>query len=121
MDVRFVNSFLEGTINVLKTMAFIEPRPGKPYLKHDTMAVGDISGIIGLTGAARGSLALSFSGGCILRVVSNMLGEEITDLNADIQDAVGEITNMISGAARKNLEAKGFTITAAIPTVVFGK
>jgi chemotaxis protein CheX len=121
MDVRFVNAFLEGTINVLKTMAFIEPRPGKPYLKHDNMAVGDISGIIGLTGAARGSLALSFSGGCILRVVSNMLGEEITDLNGDIQDAVGEITNMISGAARKNLEAKGFNISAAIPTVVFGK
>ncbi|MHB8770909.1 MAG: chemotaxis protein CheX [Syntrophales bacterium] len=121
MDVRFVNAFLEGTLNVLKTMAFIEPRPGKPYLKQDNIAVGDISGIIGLTGAARGSLALSFSGSCILRVVSNMLGEEITDLNADIQDAVGEITNMISGAARKNLEAKGFNITAAIPTVVFGE
>jgi chemotaxis protein CheX len=121
MDVRFVNAFLEGTINVLKTMAFIEPRPGKPYLKQDNMAVGDISGIIGLTGSARGSLALSFSAGCILRVVSNMLGEEITDINGDIQDAVGEITNMISGAARKNLEAKGFNITAAIPTVVFGK
>ncbi len=122
MDVRFVNAFLEGTINVLKTMAFVEPRPsGKPYLKKDNMAVGDISGIIGLTGAARGSLALSFSGGCILRIVSNMLGEEITDLNGDIQDAVGEITNMISGAARKNLEAKGFNISAAIPTVVFGK
>jgi len=122
MDARFVNAFLDGTINVLKTMAFVEPRlAGKPYLKKDNMAVGDISGIIGLTGAARGSLALSFSGGCILRVVSNMLGEEITDLNADIQDAVGEITNMISGAARKNLEAKGFNIAAAIPTVVFGK
>jgi chemotaxis protein CheX len=121
MDVRFVNCFLEGTINVLKTMAFIEPRPGKPYLKQDNTAVGDISGIIGLTGAARGSLALSFSESCILRVVSNMLGEEITGLNADIQDAVGEITNMISGAARKNLEAKGFNISAAIPTVVFGK
>lgn len=121
MDVRFVNAFLEGTINVLKTMAFVEPRAGKPYLKQDNIAVGDISGIIGLTGAARGSLALSFSGSCILRVVSNMLGEEITDLNADIQDAVGEITNMISGAARKNLESKGFNIIAAIPTVVFGK
>jgi len=121
MDVRFVNAFLEGTITVLKTMAFIEPRPGKPYLKRDSMAVGDISGIIGLTGSARGSLALSFSERCILRVVSNMLGEEITNLNPEIQDAVGEITNMISGAARKNLEAKGFNITAAIPTVVFGK
>ncbi|MHB9098870.1 MAG: chemotaxis protein CheX [Syntrophales bacterium] len=121
MDVRFVNPFLEGTASVLKTMAFMEPRPGKPYLKNGNMAVGDISGIIGLTGAARGSLALSFSGSCILRIVSNMLGEEIRDINADIQDAVGEITNMISGVARKHLEADGFNITAAIPTVVFGK
>lgn len=121
MDVRFVNAFLEGTISVLKTMAFIEPTPGKPYLKQGNAAVGDISGVIGLTGSARGSLALSFSGSCILKVVSNMLGEEITSLNGEIQDAVGEITNMISGVARKNLEAKGFNITAAIPTVVFGK
>jgi chemotaxis protein CheX len=121
MDARFVNPFLEGTINVLRTMAFIEPKPGKPYLKEDNTAAGDISGIIGLTGAARGSLALSFSESCILRIVSNMLGEEIQNLNGDIQDAVGEITNMISGAARKKLEAQGFNISAAIPTVVFGK
>ena len=32
MDVRFVNPFLEGTVEVLKTMAFIDPRPGKPYV-----------------------------------------------------------------------------------------
>jgi len=76
MDVKFINPFLEGTISVLKTMAFVEPRPGQPYLKRDNMAKGDISGIIGLTGAARGSLALSFSEPCILAIVSNMLGEE---------------------------------------------
>jgi chemotaxis protein CheX len=34
---------------------------------------------------------------------------------------VGEITNMISGVARKKLEAQGYTIQAAIPTVVSGK
>lgn len=50
-----------------------------------------------------------------------MLGEEIDTINGDIKDAVGEITNMVSGVARKNLEAQGFNITAAIPTVVSGK
>ncbi|HPC75058.1 MAG TPA: chemotaxis protein CheX, partial [Syntrophales bacterium] len=39
----------------------------------------------------------------------------------DIKDAVGEITNMVSGAARKELETLGLNITAAIPTVVAGK
>ena len=121
MDVKFINAFLEGTVNVLKTMAFVEPISGTPYVKKDSVASGDISGIIGLTGSVKGSLALSFSEACILRVVSNMLGEEIPALNHDTNDAVGEITNMISGVARKILESDGLNITAAIPTVVAGR
>lgn len=121
MNVKFINPFLEGTISVLKTMAFVEPRAGKPYLKMDSLAKGDISGIIGLTGSATGSLAVSFSETAIIKIVSNMLGENIKSLDSDIKDAVGEITNMISGVARKNLEADGFYIQAAIPTVVSGK
>ena len=121
MDIKFINPFLVGTVNVLKTMAFVDPKPGKPYLKKDNVAVGDISGIIGLTGSAKGSMALSFSEKCIIKIVSNMLGEEHTAIDKDIEDAVGEITNMISGNARKLLEAEGYTITAAIPTVVSGR
>jgi chemotaxis protein CheX len=121
MDVRFINPFLEGTINVLKTMAMIEPRAGKPYLKEGKQAKGDVSAIIGLTGSARGSLALSFSEESILKIISNMLGENHSEINGEVRDAVGEITNMISGVARKKLEAEGFNIAAAIPTVVSGK
>jgi chemotaxis protein CheX len=121
MDVKFINPFLEGTVNVLKTMAFVEPKPGAPYIKRDSVASGDISGIIGLTGGAKGSLALSFSEACILRIVSNMLGEEMAAINDDVADAVGEITNMVSGAARKILESGGLNINAAIPTVVMGR
>jgi len=87
----------------------------------DSLAKGDISGIIGLTGSATGSLAVSFSESAIIKIVSNMLGENIKSMDSDIKDAVGEITNMISGVARKNLEADGFYIQAAIPTVVSGK
>ena len=119
MDKIF-NAFLDGTISVLKTMAFVEPKAGAAYLKKDDVAHGDISGIIGMTGAVRGSLALSFSEACILKIVSNMLGEEIAEINDDIRDAVGKITNMV-GVARKNLEAGGLIVSAAIPTVVSGK
>ena len=121
MDVKLINPFLEGTISVLKTMAFIEPRPGKPYLKKNNLAQGDISGIIGLTGEVTGSLALSFTEKCIIKIVSNMLGEDIDSMNGEIKDAVGEITNMVSGVARKKLEEMNLTLSAAIPTVVSGK
>ena len=121
MDVKFINPFLEGTVEVLTKMAFVNPKPGKPYLKKNNLAKGDVSGIIGITGTIRGSLALSFSTGSILKIVSNMLGEEITSINGDIRDAVGEITNMVSGAARKRIEAMGYSLSASIPTVVSGK
>ena len=50
-----------------------------------------------------------------------MFGEEMTEVNAEIADAVGELTNMISGQARKELEEIGKKYQAAIPTVVTGK
>ncbi len=121
MEVQYINPFLEGTLDVLKTMAFMDARPGKPYLKKDNSAKGDITGIIGIAGSVQGSFALSFTEKCILHIVSNMLGEEITKVDSDIADAVGELTNMVSGAARKRLEAMGISLTAAIPTVVTGK
>ena len=64
---------------------------------------------------------MSFSEKSILKIVSNMLGENYKEINDDVRDAVGEITNMISGVARKKLESQGFNISAAIPTVVAGK
>ena len=50
MNADFINPFLEGTITVLKTMAFVEPKAGKPFLKKSEKAIGDVSGIIGMTG-----------------------------------------------------------------------
>lgn len=120
MDVEYINPFLNGTLEVLKTMASFQPVPEKPYVKKDDLAHGDVSGIIGITGDAIGSLAISFSASCICSIVGRMLGETFTTINHDVLDAVGELTNMISGVSRTHLEKKGMTVFAAIPSVVFG-
>jgi chemotaxis protein CheX len=121
MDVKYINPFLSGTLEVLKKMAFLDAIPGKPSVKKDETASGDVSGIIGITGDAVGSLALSFSEKCICKIVSNMLGEEHHEVTKDIIDAVGELTNMISGASRTQLEKMGMAVYAAIPAVVHGQ
>lgn len=121
MDVKLINPFLQGTIEVLKKMAFVEPRPGKIYLKETGLAHGDVSGIIGITGDMIGSLALSFSESCICHLISRMLGEPHSEANQEVFDGVGEITNMISGVARTHLEKDGLEVYAAIPSVVYGK
>ncbi|MBI4633559.1 MAG: chemotaxis protein CheX [Deltaproteobacteria bacterium] len=121
MDVKFINPFLFGAEAVMKKMAFIEPNAGKPYVKKTDTAGGDVSGIIGITGEAVGSLAISFSEACICGIVNSMLGESYTEVNKDVFDAVGEITNMVSGVARTHMEKDGIIVHAAIPTVVYGK
>ena len=121
MDVTLINPFIDATLNVLETMAFTKAEAGKPYLKNDQVARGDVTGVIGLIGETSGTISVSFSEKCILAIVSNMFGEEMKEMNNEIKDAVGEIANMISGQARKKLEELGRSLQAAIPTVIMGK
>ena len=121
MDVNLVNPFIEATIHVLSSMAFTDAHVSKPYLKKDNIAKGDVTGIVGLIGETRGTLSISFSEKCILSIVSKMFGEEITDIDEEVKDAVGEILNIVSGQARKALEDQGRHLKGAIPTVIAGK
>ncbi|HPC01528.1 MAG TPA: chemotaxis protein CheX [Syntrophales bacterium] len=120
MDVAYINPFIVGALEVLKKMARVEAVAGKPFVNKTDAAQGDVSGIIGITGDAVGSLAISFTNGCICAVVGRMLGEVYTEPTRDVLDAVGEITNMISGVARTRMEKEGLNVYAAIPSVVFG-
>ncbi len=121
MDVKLVNPFIEATLHVLSSMAYTKATAGKPYLKKDTVAKGDVTGIVGLIGEASGTISVSFTEECILAIVSNMFGEEIKEINDEVKDAVGEILNIVSGQARKKIETTGKILKGAIPTVIAGK
>lgn len=121
MDVKIINPFINATLNVLETMAFIKSEAEKPFLKKNNVARGDVSGVVGFTGETNGTVFITFDEPCIVKVVSNMLGEEINEINDEIKDAVGELTNMISGQARKELEDIGKLFHGSIPSVVSGK
>jgi chemotaxis protein CheX len=89
-------------------------------LKKNSKATGDVTGIIGITGESNGTISLTFQEPAILKIVSNMFGEEITELDDEVADAVGELTNMVSGQARRELEEMGKVFNAAIPSVIRG-
>ncbi|MFW5486990.1 MAG: chemotaxis protein CheX [Desulfovibrio sp.] len=120
-DVNFINPFLTAVMDVLSTMARVEATPGTPYINKDRRAVGDITGLIGVSGYSRGTMSLTLSEGAILKIVNNMLYESYTEINDEIADAVGELTNMISGQARAHLSDQGMSFDASTPSVVSGK
>ena len=119
-DAAIAKPFIQATRHVLTTMAMLDPEPGKPYVKKNNAAAGDVSAIVGLTGDKHGSISLSFSKKCAVAIVKNMLGDDVQDIIQDAKDAVGEITNMISGQARAGLSQMGLTMQASTPTIVFG-
>ncbi|MGL4613813.1 MAG: chemotaxis protein CheX [Shewanella sp.] len=122
MNVNFINPFLESLLNVLSTMASMELVPGKPQIKTDNVAKGDISGLMGMVGPqTKGSLSITFEQSLALQIMQNMLGENPGVINEEITDLVGEITNMVTGGAKKRLGNKGYQFEMATPMVVSGK
>ncbi|MDA8083022.1 MAG: chemotaxis protein CheX [Nitrospiraceae bacterium] len=122
MRVEFVNPFLESIIKVMATMAKTEATPGRPFLKQDGCAKGDVTGIIGMAGErARGSLAITFTESAILYIASRMLGEELKQVDDAVADCVGEITNMVTGGAKRILSEDGYRFEMAIPSTIIGK
>ncbi|QSX33170.1 chemotaxis protein CheX [Shewanella avicenniae] len=121
MNVEFINPFLIALLNVTSTMANLKLTPGKPKLKADNLAKGDISGVIGMISPqTRGSLSITFEQGLILEIMQNMLGENPGKLNEEVSDLVGELTNMVTGGAKKLLAEKGYDFDMATPAVVCG-
>jgi len=122
MDPKFAKPIVQATQNVLSTMAMINPEPDKPYLKKGNKALGDVTGVIGLTteNSKQGVMSVTFTKNCAVAIVKNLLGGDLEDLIQDVKDAVGEVTNMIAGQTRQNLESIGINLSAATPTVVMG-
>lgn len=123
LNTEFINPFLDSTMNVLKVQAGVEAKAGKIYLKNvDEPLLGDVSGVIGIVSDDfTGAVVISFPEASFLKIMSGMLGEEYSELNQDILDGAGEITNIIFGQAKVILNEKGYGIKTALPSVVHGK
>lgn len=122
MQAELINPFIKATINVLGIMGQTVAEPGKPTVKNDCLSWGTVTGIIGMAGDdVTGNMMISFDEPSILSIVSLMLMEEFKEINKDVVDAVGEITNMICGGTKSILSEQGMVINMASPLVVVGK
>lgn len=117
MDVRYINPFIEAVQSVFATMIHIDVTLGKPHLT-EALPRYDISGIIGMSGDVVGSIVLSFPAPVAKIVIGKFAGGDYPLDSPDFADALGEIVNMISGAAKAKFEGKNVSIST--PSVVVG-
>ena len=119
MKVEYINPFLVSTISVFDTMLNCKLERGVPYLKNGTQPQHEVSGVIGLSGKAQGTVVLTLSREAALSATEALLQERPTEINGDVTDAIGELVNIIAGNAKAKLEHLDMSVS--LPTVITGK
>lgn len=119
MKAEYINPFIASLGTVFRTMLQCEVKRGPINLKDSTRPGHPISGVIGLSGQAVGTVVLSMSEAVALRAASTMLMADCHEINADVLDAVGELTNMVAGRAKSQLEE--LHLSVSLPNIITGR
>jgi len=118
MRAEYINPFITSLNNAFSTMLNCPVSRGPLRLRSGNGALHEVSGIIGLSGRAVGTVVLSLSREVALQAASTMLMMEATEINDDVVDAVGELTNMVASGAKAQLEQ--FDLSISLPNVITG-
>jgi chemotaxis protein CheX len=118
VDAAHVNPFLEAASTVFKTVLNCDIQRRRLSFKKSDLPSFEISGVIGLSGKAAGAVVLSLSKPVAFKVVETLLDTRVSEINSDVVDAVGELTNMIAGGAKTALAH--LEMSLGLPSVVTG-
>ncbi len=117
-----VESIRHSAAQVFSTMLGSELSTSEFALEQGTPGVNDgIVSFIGVAGAWAGTGSISCSPVLACRICSLMLMTESTAVDEDVLDAVAELTNMVIGSVKTDLESRLGPLGLSIPTVVYGK
>jgi len=83
--------------------------------------VPDFAAIVGIAGSLCGLVGLHTSFECARRMAAKMLGGDEVAAGADVQDAIGEVCNMIAGSFKGRIAGLADGCALSVPTVIIGR
>jgi chemotaxis protein CheX len=117
-----VSCISSASANVFTTMLGVDIRQGEVSVESGSPDPNDgVVSLIGLAGTWTGAGSITCSPALACRICSQLLMTESTSVNEDVLDAVAELTNMIIGGVKTDLEQHLGPLGLSIPTVVFGR
>jgi len=85
----------------------------KPVLEGESCI-----GLLSLHGSIHWSVAVGFARSAAEAVASKFAGCDVSSNEADLGDAIAEITNMVGGRTKQHLASKGLGVNVSLPTVI---
>jgi len=109
--------FVDGVANYFSRLGKAPLNIGVPYVKDGNQFIGEITGVIGLTGKRKGGIFVTCSLAMVDAVILDYTGIEDKSMEGR-KDMIGEIANTISGNAS---DAFGNDFQISVPVVITGK
>ena len=120
IEIDYINPVITGLEDVFKTMLDCRIERTGLGLMENSHALYPVSGIIGVSGKGVGTVVVSMQRSVALKIAEVMLMlENLTEVDNDVLDAVGEITNMVCGDAKAKLAQ--FQLSISLPNILCGE
>lgn len=122
LDLNFINPFILGAVEALGVQGGLKVEGGKPFLKgKQPQPKFVVAAFLGLVSKEfKGAIAIYFEEKPFAKMIEHMLGEKLDSISDEYADAAGEILNITYGAAKTKLNASGYDLKRALPTVLKG-
>jgi chemotaxis protein CheX len=112
---------IDATREVFSTMVVMEVEDCYPLIEPVTQFHCSVTGMVGMAGSYTGMLSIHCPALLAMTITSNMLGMEVEEVGEDVNDALGEIANMLGGHVKQVLSKGGLDLNLSIPTVISGE
>lgn len=119
MEIR--EQIIATTVEIFTSMVMMEISPSSDPEKGYKVLENTITGVIGLAGMHKGVLAIHVPHQVAFAITGNFLGIELDEITEDVEDAIGELANMLGGNVKSILSEKGRDIDLSLPSTVSGK
>ncbi len=121
MKDEIVGCFVRSAGDVLGSELGGSVTIGGPTFEEEEYVAPGVTGMVGITGRLRGMVIFGLSEGTALGVISKMMGQPYTELDAIARSGVAELGNVIVGSAVTSLAGMGYQCGITPPAVIIGQ
>lgn len=121
MDVKFINPFINVSINIVQQICNVGAKRGQIYVRSSPFIAENVVIIIGIAGDFKGQVFFTMDEKTACSIASSMMfGMEVPALDEMAKSAIAELGNMIMGNVSTEFYNEGVKIDITPPTVLVG-
>ncbi|GAX60069.1 chemotaxis protein [Candidatus Scalindua japonica] len=119
LEGSIINAIKDATKEAFSTMLMTELHADESFVKNEENVACDlISSLHFFNDKYMVKIALFCDAASACHIAGTMLGMEVSEVDVDVKDAMGEIVNMIAGGAKVKLESRMGELHLLTPWII---